>query len=442
MDHTLLQLLWLFFLYSFLGWCAGVVASAIRKHTFVNTGFLNLPFCPVYGVGAVLFAIFLPELKHQFFFLFLGGMVISFLLTFVTGYLLERLFHRRWWDFTARRFQFEGYISIPLLLLWGGLAVFCIWIGNPLLLSLLELIPPSVQKIILLVLTLLLALDFALSLSAMLQFRFRTKRAAELSQDFREVSDVIGTAITGRIQRRMVRAYPNLEPEKVVEARAAEEPHTSAVFAEGCCFHKLVWLFTIASFLGDITETIFCRVTAGVWMSRSSVVYGPFSIVWGLGGVMLTAILYKYRDRSDRYIFLAGTVLGGAYEYACSVFTELVFGTVFWDYSAIPFNLGGRINLLYCFFWGIAAVVWLKAIYPRLSGLIERIPLRIGRVGTWLLLAFMVCNMAISALALDRYTQRQAGSESWYPSAVTEFLDRRFPDERIEHVYPNAILVD
>lgn len=95
-------------------------------------------------------------------------------------------------------------------------------------------------------------------------------------------------------------------------------------------------------------------------MSRSSVLYGPFSIVWGLGCVLLTALLYKYKDRSDRYIFLAGTVLGGAYEYSCSVFTELVFGTVFWDYSHIPFNLGGRINLLFCFFWGIAAVVWLK----------------------------------------------------------------------------------
>ena len=44
--------------------------------------------------------------------------------------------------------------------------------------------------------------------------------------------------------------------------------------------------------------------------------------------------------------------LGGAYEYLCSVFTELVFGKVFWDYSWMPFNLGGRINLLYCFFWG------------------------------------------------------------------------------------------
>ena len=124
----------------------------------------------------------------------------------------------------------------------------------------------------------------------------------------------------------------------------------------------------IGAFLGDITETIFCYTRTGIIMSRSSVVYGPFSIVWGLGCVLLTAFLYPYREKNDRYIFLAGTILGGAYEYICSVFSELVFGTVFWDYSAIPFNLGGRINLLYCFFWGIVAVVWLKMLYPILSG--------------------------------------------------------------------------
>lgn len=52
-----------------------------------------------------------------------------------------------------------------------------------------------------------------------------------------------------------------------------------------------------------------------------------------------------------------GTFIGGAYEYICSVFTEIVFGKIFWDYRGLPFNLGGRINLLYCFFWGIATVV-------------------------------------------------------------------------------------
>lgn len=190
-----------------------------------------------------------------------------------------------------------------------------------------------------------------------------------------------------------------------------------------------------------MTETIFCRLTTGVWMSRSSVVYGPFSLVWGFGAVLLTAILYQYRSRSDGFIFLFGTVLGGAYEYVCSVFTELVFGTVFWDYSHLPFNLGGRINLLYCFFWGIAAVVWLKSIYPRLSQWIERLPLRIGRVLSWVLILFMVVNIAVSCLAMGRYTQRQT-MDAPPDTALGQLLDRRFPDSRMERIYPNAILVD
>ena len=99
-------------------------------------------------------------------------------------------------------------------------------------------------------------------------------------------------------------------------------------------------------------------------MSRSSVVWGPFSIVWGLAIAAVTQLLYRYKDRPVSWLFVAGTLLGGAYEYLCSVFTEVVFGTVFWDYSAIPFNLGGRINLLYCFFWGFAAIAWFKGVVP------------------------------------------------------------------------------
>ena len=150
---------------------------------------------------------------------------------------------------------------------------------------------------------------------------------------------------------------------------------------------------------GDIIETIFCRFTMGEWMSRSSLVWGPFSIVWGMAMAAATMLLYKYRDRSDHFLFFIGTLLGGAYEYICSVGTELFFGKVFWDYSHMPFNLGGRINLLYCFFWGIAAVVWLKAVYPRLSALIEKIPVKTGKIITWVMIVFMTCNMAVSGLA-------------------------------------------
>ena len=171
-------------------------------------------------------------------------------------------------------------------------------------------------------------------------------------------------------------------------------------------------------------------------MSRSSVVWGPFSIVWGLAIAAATAMLYKYRNKSDSFLFWTGTLLGGAYEYLCSVFTEIVFGKVFWDYSKLPFNLGGRINLLYCFFWGIAAVVWLKLIYPRASALIEKIPMVIGKIVTWVLIVFMLCNMAVSGLALIRYDEREknvAAEAKWQV-----WMDEHYNDAKMERIYPNA----
>ena len=208
------------------------------------------------------------------------------------------------------------------------------------------------------------------------------------------------------------------------------------IFAYGCSFYKIVLLFLIGAFLGDIVETIFCRITVGVWMSRSSVVWGQFSIVWGLGVAGATLLLYKYRERSDSFLFVLGTALGGAFEYLCSVFTEIVFGKVFWDYSAIPFNLGGRINLLYCFFWGIAAVVWFKVLYKNLSDWIEKIPLKIGKVITWLLLLFMCANVIVSCLALIRYDERSKGVPS--DNGWKSYMDVHYNDEKMKKIYPNA----
>lgn len=462
MDYSLYQLLWFFILYSLAGWCAGVAVSAVKKHRFINTGFLNLPLCMVYGAGAVVFSIFLPELKHNLFFLFLGGVILSAAVMFLTGFMLERIFHRKWWDFSKRRFQFEGYVNLSYALLWGFLAIGCIWFANPLILWVLSLIPQWVGRPVLLGVYVLLAIDFVTSSAAVLQMKIRVKRFAQLTQDMQSLTDFFGNAITGRIQKRMMKAYPSLEADKLLEAeklqkekklleqeglrgtQAAGEKKRTEVFAAGCCFYKLTALFFIGAFLGDIVETIFCFATTGVIMSRSSVIYGPFSIVWGLGCAFLTALLYKYKDKSDRYLFISGTVLGGAYEYICSVFTELVFGTVFWDYSSIPFNLGGRINLLFCFFWGIAAVVWLKGIYPKLSKGIERLPKRFAVPGIWVLIVFMAVNMVISAAALARYSQRQTSAEMPASgiTAVEAFLDEHYPDERIERVYPNAKIVD
>ena len=434
-SYNVYQLLWIFFVYSFIGWCGEAAMAAVHRRKFVNRGFVSGPICPVYGAGAAAVAVFLPELKDQLFFLFLGGMIVTTFVEYLTGRLLELIFHRKWWDYSDQRFNLDGYVCLKNSAVWGLCSVLMICFFDPLLCRLLVLIPRLAGDILLWILGVLLVIDAVGSGVAVLGLKKKQSRITQITEELHKTSKVLENALTIRIQKRMVKAFPNIEGTEGVRVKAKEER-----FARGCGFFKLASLFILGAFLGDIVETVFCLATTGRLMSRSSLVFGPFSIVWGLACALLTWILYRYRDKSDRYIFVFGTILGGAYEYVCSVFTEMVFGTVFWDYSEIPFNLGGRINLLYCFFWGIAAVVWMKGVYPFLSRQIEKLPARAGRAVCSVLLVLLAADMLISALALARYSERQTGSPK--QTAVGQILDEYFPDEFIEKRYENLKLAD
>ena len=122
-------------------------------------------------------------------------------------------------------------------------------------------------------------------------------------------------------------------------------------------------------------------------------------------------------------------------EYGCSWVQELMFGTRSWDYSNMPFNINGRICLLYSVFWGILGVFWIKTLYPRISRLILKIPNKIGKIVTWVITVFMVINIAVSGVAVMRWGQRVRGAEP--SNEFWEFIDERFPDERMERIYAN-----
>lgn len=444
MIYSLMQMAWLFFIYSLVGWCVEVCFAAVQHRKFVNRGFVNSPFCPIYGFGSLLIMLFLPDLTDNLFFLFLGSAILSTVLEYITGLALEKIFHQKLWSYSKIRFNIGGYVCLRYTILWGLLAVLTMRFTNPFLCRILALVPSIIARIVLLSLSILLLLDFLTTAMAVLGMKIQAKQLAQLSKGIQHTSKLLENTLTRQIQKRMEKSFPSIKMDTLI--RGFANPQT---FAAGCSFYKLVCLFFIGAFLGDVTETLFCLVTMHRLMSRSSVVYGPFSIVWGLGCAFLTLFLYRYKDKNDRYIFCAGTLLGGAYEYICSVFTELVFGTIFWDYSGFTFNLGGRINLLYCFFWGIAAVVWLKLIYPFLSRLIEKIPKRPGIIICNIMIVFMIFNVIISSLALARYTERNTTaqtSQTQEASVITrtlnQFLDSHFTDERMERIYPNAKIVD
>ena len=107
--------------------------------------------------------------------------------------------------------------------------------------------------------------------------------------------------ISGRIENRIGRSYPSVTLKKTgMEEKSGER----------CSLVQLFWLFLIGAFLGDIVETLFCRITAGVWMSRSSLVWGDFSIVWGLAAVVWIKGLYPKISRLvDAILRKTGRVL-------------------------------------------------------------------------------------------------------------------------------------
>lgn len=206
-------------------------------------------------------------------------------------------------------------------------------------------------------------------------------------------------------------------------------------FARGTNFYKLFLICFIGSFAGVIIELLWCLIRNGYIESRSGLVWGPFNLLYGLGAAALTVALYKFRNRSILFSFFGGMVVGSAAEYLCSFFQELVFGSRSWDYSYMPFNLNGRICLLYSIFWGVLGAFWIKNMYPRIADLILKIPNKAGKIITIVLAVFMLFNAVVSGAAVMRWSQRQSNTAS--PSRLGCFIDRHFPDERMEKIYAN-----
>lgn len=427
MIKTLFELCFLFFLYSFTGWILEVIQAAFNQKRFVNRGFINSPLCISYGIGAVIITINTHEMTGLW--IFLVAMIDATVIEWFGGHFIEHFYHERWWDYSENKWNLDGYICVSHSIFWGILGYLGVRFANPFIFTIYKMIPALIRHVIIFTLLTILIIDILATAIVVFGKNIDKWRWESADAYLTKISMKLNKLITSYVEHRVERAYPQRK------LKLPTIPKTG-VFAQGCNFYKVFLLFFIGSLLGDIIETIFCRLKMGVWMSRSSLVWGPFSIVWGFAFAGVTLLLYRYKDCSESFLFLMGTFLGGAYEYLCSVLSEIVFGKVFWDYSKMPFNLNGRINLLYCFFWGIATVAWFKKIYPLLSGLIEKLPIAFGTVFTWFVVVFMALNMLMSLSALIRYDQRDKQVPA--SNGFERFLDTHYNDQKMKKIYPKA----
>lgn len=415
----------IYLIYSFLGWVGETVVATAKGRRFTNRGVASGPFCFVYGTAGVLITIGLNDQRTSLAALFFGSMIYATVVEWLTAKLLERIHHRRWWDYSDKKFNLDGYVCLQYSLLWGLLGMAAVRWGNDLLFRLCAHLPPLLFHAVVWVGMALAVLDQISAMVVVSRYANRHPRLEQLNRELGRGSERLRQKITASVEKRIQRAYPTA---------ARPEPTTSA--EKQLSLADLLWLFVIGAFLGDVVETIFCRITAGVWMSRSSLVWGPFSVVWGLALALSTVLLRNCENKSDSAIFAFGVFMGGAYEYVCSAVGELLFGVIFWDYSGFKFNIAGRVNLLYCFFWGIAAVVWLRLGYPLVAKGMDLVRRHVKPWMTILLAIFMAVNMSLSGLALARYNSRTDGITP--RNQLEVFLDEHFDNARMERVYPNA----
>ncbi|MBQ3045234.1 MAG: putative ABC transporter permease [Clostridia bacterium] len=205
-------------------------------------------------------------------------------------------------------------------------------------------------------------------------------------------------------------------------------------------FYKYVYIFIVCCVVGFAVETFWCLIKNGYIESRKSLVYGPFSVAYGMGGVLLSAVLTNFTDSSLLKVFLVSFVVGTAAEYICSLGQEIVFGSVAWDYSHLPLNINGRVCLLYSIFWGMLGIVWVKLVMPLTDKFTEIVPANLSHILVWSFIVFFIFDAGLSAVAALRWNKRKKGAE---PSNRLEiFLDEYFPDERMKKIYANSRDVD
>lgn len=121
----------LFLCYSFLGWVCESVYCSIGNKKLINRGFLNGPLCPVYGFGAMAVLLFLRPLRDNIPLLFLSGMLLTSVIEYITGFLLEKLFATKWWDYSGRKFNIHGRVCLRNSLLFGVLSVVAARVIDP-----------------------------------------------------------------------------------------------------------------------------------------------------------------------------------------------------------------------------------------------------------------------------------------------------------------------
>ena len=216
--NDFLNLFFIFFTYSFIGWIIETIYVTLRefvmykKFKIANRGFLIGPYCPIYGLSCVLAISILSKYKDDLIVLFIVGMVLTSVLEYITSYFLEKLFNIRWWDYSIYPFNLNGRICLFNSFLFGLLSIFVIKYINPSIENFVYNIPNNTRYFISVVLLIVFIIDIIVSYNTINKIKktFKTKIKKDSSD---EINLKVRESLLkeSKLLKRILNAFPNFK---------------------------------------------------------------------------------------------------------------------------------------------------------------------------------------------------------------------------------------
>lgn len=218
--YNLADVCLMFFLYGFFGWVLEVAFFGVTERQFVNRGFLNGPICPIYGVGGTVVVLCLTPLKGNFVLLFIGSVLITSVLELLTGYVLEKIYHIRWWDYSDKKFNIGGYICLRFSLYWGIACTALMYFIHPMLYDIvIWKLGSGIKLAVIIPLAAGLAADIAATVNTLRHLNLRIEKIDSMGKRMRELSDNIGKLVYEKTEAAVQKGEELAADERIIELR-------------------------------------------------------------------------------------------------------------------------------------------------------------------------------------------------------------------------------
>lgn len=224
MDKSLSYLFLIFLIYSFIGYICEIIFSSFAQRKLVNRGFLCGPYCPIYGIGGLFILFVLLRFKEDPVAVFVIGAIITSALEYFTSFLLEKIFHNKWWDYSSYKFNIHGRICLQNSLLFGLGALVVIYVGDPVITNMLAKLSTKTINVIAICAAIIFIGDCIYSFVVAYNLRNRIIICEELkSQKIAKIPGMLEQLIKERVQnfktypKRLLEAFPDLKRENYKE---------------------------------------------------------------------------------------------------------------------------------------------------------------------------------------------------------------------------------